>query len=101
MADEPNLFLEALTVSCLANIEALLISAAGVVAMACKVIQPTDMKVFARLIVKILFPCLTFSNFRVFSAELISRWYVSSITSVLTIALGALLGRLGAFLLYQ
>ena len=94
-----SLFTEALLVSVYANSEALLICLAGAVAMYCNVAQPSDLKSFSKLLVKIVFPCLTFSNFRVYSVELLAKWYVASVASLLTLALGASVGKLSAKLL--
>ena len=67
--------------------------------MYCNVAQPSDLKSFSKLLVKIVFPCLTFSNFRVYSVELLAKWYVASVASLLTLALGASVGKLSAKLL--
>jgi predicted permease len=56
-----SLFLEALRVSVYANMEALLISLAGAVGMHLKVFEPSDLKKFGRLLVKLIFPIFTFS----------------------------------------
>ena len=94
-----SLFVEAVLVSVYANTEALLICCAGAYALYYKVVAPPDLKAFSRLLIKVAFPCLTFSNFQIYSLELLGEWYTASICSALTLALGAALGQLGAFAL--
>lgn len=87
-----SLFVESVLVALYANTEALLVAGAGVFAVANKIVSGPDLKILARLLVKILFPLFTFSNFRIYSVEKIAAWYVASICSILFMAIGALMG---------
>lgn len=93
-----SLFVESVLVALYANTEALLVAGAGVFAVANKIVSGPDLKILARLLVKILFPLFTFSNFRIYSVDKIAAWYVASICSILFMAIGALMGWLAGCL---
>ena len=76
-----NIFLDAFTVSLYANSEALLIVLAGVYAVWHKVVAPPDLKSLSKLLIKVIFPCLSFSNFQIYSLELLLKWYTASYIS--------------------
>ena len=94
-----NIFLDAFTVSLYANSEALLIVLAGVYAVWHKVVAPPDLKSLSKLLIKVIFPCLSFSNFQIYSLELLLKWYTAAIVSALTLVLGYILGYIGGRLL--
>ena len=90
-------FVESVLVALYANTGALLVAGAGVF-VANKIVSGPDLKILARLLVKILFPLFTFSNFRIYSVDKIAAWYVASICSILFMAIGALMGWLAGCL---
>ncbi len=94
-----TLFAQAVAVSVYANVEALLISAAGAFAVHRQVIGPGDLKAIGRMCIKVLFPALSFSFFQTYSAELLLKWSSAALISGLSLILGALLGLLGGRLL--
>ena len=91
-----SLFVDAVRVSFYANTEALLITAAGAFAVYRKVLAPDDLKVLGATAIKILFPCLAFSFFQDYSPEMLAKWYVAFVCSLLSLILGFALGQLGA-----
>lgn len=60
---------------------------------------PADLKSFSNLLLEVLFPIFAFSNFRVYSLDMLGKWYMACVGSVVIMIIGALLGWLGAFLL--
>ena len=82
-----GLFGEAVKVSVYANAEAVIICSAGVVAVMLAIVDQPMLKKLARMLVKILFPLFTFSNFRVYSPERVREWAVVFLCSALTLAL--------------
>ena len=64
-----------------------------------QVVAPADLKSFSNLLLEVLFPIFAFSNFRVYSLDMLGKWYMACVGSVVIMIIGAVLGFLGAFLL--
>lgn len=82
-----------------ANSEALLICCAGAYAMHKQIVSPPDLKSFSKVLLEVFFPVFAFSNFRVYSVEMLGKWYMACVVSAIVMIIGALMGQLGAFLL--
>ncbi|CAE7458028.1 PILS5 [Symbiodinium sp. CCMP2592] len=94
-----TLFTEAILVSVYANSEALLICCAGAYAMHKQIVSPPDLKSFSKVLLEVFFPVFAFSNFRVYSVEMLGKWYMACVGSAIVMIIGALMGQLGAFIL--
>ncbi|CAE6934022.1 PILS5 [Symbiodinium sp. CCMP2456] len=64
-----------------------------------QIVAPPDLKSFSKVLLEVFFPVFAFSNFRVYSVEMLGKWYMACVGSAIVMIIGALMGQLGAFIL--
>ena len=94
-----SLFTEALTVAAHANLSVFLICAVGALAVYLKFLNGEALKRVAGLMIRLLYPMLTFSMFDAYSAERLARWSPALVVGACHLLLGFALGQLFARLL--
>ena len=94
-----SLFTEALTVAAHANLSVFFICAVGALAVYLKFLNGEALKRVAGLMIRLLYPMLTFSMFDAYSAERLARWSPALVVGACHLLLGFALGQLFARLL--